>query len=109
MGIFHRKGTGGFKGAENREPDIDVFDDAFVGAKAAQDGGGFRRGHERVGSWEMKNNTTQNPRGLDHVVHGDRLEGSDGLRSMADYGRKSDDGLGVVDPYGKGVEVLEGV
>ena len=98
LGVLKRSGTakGGFKGAEKLESDADVMDG--------------KRGHERIGSWEMKGGAGVGKGGsgsLDKEVREGRER--EGVVSMADYGRRSEDGLAGVDPFGKGVEAEERV
>ncbi|PQE11480.1 histidine acid phosphatase protein [Rutstroemia sp. NJR-2017a BBW] len=85
-------GKGGFKGAEKLASDTDLT--------MVKGGGGMVR-HERVGSWELNESPVKT--NLDKEVEGG-VRKSERVVSMVDYGRRSEDGIGPVDPYGKGVE-----
>jgi hypothetical protein len=98
---FHRNGSkrqsslGGFKGAEKLASDTDLTV-AKVGA-----GGAVVR-HERVGSWELgdaakKDDDSKHDRSLDRVV------------STADYSKRDDDAISVVNPFGEPVKADEQV
>ncbi|PQE08874.1 histidine acid phosphatase protein [Rutstroemia sp. NJR-2017a BVV2] len=83
---------GGFKGAEKLASDTDLT--------MVKGGGGMVR-HERVGSWELNESPVKT--NLDKEVE-EGVSKPERVVSMADYGRRSEDGIGPVDPYGKGVE-----
>ncbi|KAM3066052.1 hypothetical protein ACMFMG_010610 [Clarireedia jacksonii] len=85
-------GKGGFKGAEKLASDTDLT--------IVKGGGGMVR-HERVGSWELNESPVKT--NLDKEVEGG-VKRPERVVSMADYGRKSEDGIGPIDPYGKGVQ-----
>ncbi|PQE16244.1 histidine acid phosphatase protein [Rutstroemia sp. NJR-2017a WRK4] len=85
-------GKGGFKGAEKLASDTDLT--------MVKGGGGMVR-HERVGSWELNESPVKT--NLDKGVE-EGVKKPERVVSMADYGRRSEDGIGPVDPYGKGVE-----
>ncbi|EMR80547.1 hypothetical protein ACHAPC_001908 [Botrytis cinerea] len=83
---------GGFKGPEKlaSDTDLNIVKGPGVGATTR---------HERVGSWEMGNASSNNA---------NSAEGA-GLRqervvSTADYSRRSEDGIGNHNPWGKGVQ-----
>ncbi|KAF7915239.1 hypothetical protein BELL_1056g00020 [Botrytis elliptica] len=96
VGILKRgssAGGGGFKGPEKlaSDTDLNIVKGPGVGATTK---------HERVGSWEMCNAPNNNA---------NSGEGAIGLRqervvSTADYNRRSEDGIGNHDPWGKGVQ-----
>jgi hypothetical protein len=98
---FYRNGSkrqsslGGFKGAEKLASDTDL-----TVAKAGASGAVVR--HERVGSWELsdaakKDDDSKHDRSLDRVV------------STADYSKRDDDGISVVNPFGEPVKADERV
>lgn len=89
-------GTGGFKGAEKLASDTDLRLKGGAGASVIR--------HERVGSWEL-NDGPKSPTSLDKDIESGRV------RSMADYGRKSDefDGLERVNPFGDPVKPIDQV
>jgi hypothetical protein len=84
--------NGGFKGAEKLASDTDLT--------MVKGGGGMVR-HERVGSWELNDSPVKT--NLDKEIEGG-VKNTERVVSMADYGRRSEDGIGPVDPYGKGVQ-----
>lgn len=98
VGIFKRGSSGargGFKGPEKLASDTDV--NIVKGSGA---GAGAAVKHERVGSWEMGNapgNNSTNP-----SIGGDISR--EQVVSTADYSRRSEDGIGSHDPWGKGVQ-----
>ncbi|KAF5868374.1 putative histidine acid protein [Botrytis fragariae] len=95
VGILKRgssAGGGGFKGPEKlaSDTDLNIVKGPGVGATTK---------HERVGSWEMGNAPINN--GNSGEGTGPRQER---LVSTADYSRRSEDGIGNHDPWGKGVQ-----
>lgn len=94
-GSKRQSSLGGFKGAKKLASDTDLTV-AKVGA------GGVVVRHERVGSWELgdaakKDDDSKHDRSLDRVV------------STADYSKRDDDGIGVVNPFGDPVKADEQV
>ncbi|ESZ92838.1 hypothetical protein SBOR_6775 [Sclerotinia borealis F-4128] len=102
-------GGGGFKGPEKlaSDADLDIVEGSGSGSKF-----GATARHERVGSWEMgdalaggKNNGTSLNKRSEGEMGGDFYLGRESVvRSTADYSRRSEDGIGGHDPWGKGVQ-----
>lgn len=84
---------GGFKGPEKLASDTDLT--------IVKGGTGMVR-HERVGSWEL-NDSPSAKGSLDKEVESG-MRNTERVVSTADYSRRSEDGIGAVDPYGKGVQ-----
>jgi hypothetical protein len=95
LGVLKRSGSGngGFKGAEKLASDTDLTMKGGAGASIVR--------HERVGSWELNETPDKKHSSLDKDIESGR-----GI-SKADYGRRSEDGLGGVDPYGEPVKALD--
>jgi hypothetical protein len=94
LGVLKRSGSGnggGFKGAEKLASDTDLTLKGGAGASVVR--------HERVGSWELNESPDKKHSSLDKNIES-------GI-SKADYGRRSEDGLGGVDPYGEPVKALD--
>ncbi|KAA8566054.1 hypothetical protein EYC84_008659 [Monilinia fructicola] len=103
VGISNRgspTGGGGFKGPEKlaSDTDLNIVKGPGTGATVR---------HERIGSWEMGNAPPggEISTGLKRVERetGERL-GQERVVSTADYSRRSEDGIGSHDPWGKGVQ-----
>ncbi|KAJ8063249.1 hypothetical protein OCU04_008480 [Sclerotinia nivalis] len=96
VGILKRgspTGGGGFKGPEKlaSDTDLNIVHEPRVGATIK---------HERLGSWEMGNAPGSNSIRLDKGPSW----GQERVVSTADYSRRSEDGIGSHDPWGKGVQ-----
>jgi hypothetical protein len=97
LGVLKRSGSGtggGFKGAEKLASDTDLTMKGGAGASVR---------HERVGSWELNENPDKKQSSLDKDIE------SRTAVSNVDYGRRSEDGLGGIDPYGEPVKALDQV
>ncbi|KAM0131869.1 hypothetical protein ACHAP3_006611 [Botrytis cinerea] len=83
---------GGFKGPEKlaSDTDLNIVKGPGVGATTR---------HERVGSWEMGNASSNNA----NIAEGAGLR-QERVVSTADYSRRSEDGIGNHNPWGKGVQ-----
>lgn len=99
LGVMKRSGSGsgggGFKGAEKLASDTDLAIKGGAGATIIR--------HERVGSWELNESPDQKHSSLDKDIETARS------MSKGSWGRKSEDGLGGVDPYGEPVKALDQV
>jgi hypothetical protein len=98
LGVLKRTGSGtggGFKGAEKLASDTDLTMKGGAGASVVR--------HERVGSWELNENPDKKHSSLDKDIE------NGGEASSANYVRRSEDGLGGVDPYGEPVKALDQV
>ncbi|CAD6446951.1 d8dca34b-a0a4-45cb-ae96-471e5151b4db [Sclerotinia trifoliorum] len=96
VGILKRgssAGGGGFKGPEKlaSDTDLNIVHEPRVGATVK---------HERAGSWEMGNAPGSNSTRLDKGSNW----GHETVVSVADYNRRSEDGIGSHDPWGMGVQ-----
>jgi hypothetical protein len=97
LGVLRRSGSatvGGFKGAEKLASDTDLRLKGGAGATVVR--------HERVGSWELNESPTKQG-SLNKDVESGRV-----VRE-ADYGRRSDDGMERVDPFGDPVKAVDTV
>lgn len=95
LGVLKRSatGAGGFKGAEKLASDTDL---TVKGAGATV----IR--HERVGSWELNDGANK---------HGSIDKDVETARGMgkAYFARRSEDGIGAVDPFGEPVKAVDQV
>jgi hypothetical protein len=92
-GLRQSNSGGGFKGAEKLASDTDLALKDGAGASVTR--------HERTGSWEMTQNPTR--AGLERDVESGKAV------SSANYARRSEDGLGNVNPFGDPVKPLDQV
>ncbi|RDL37311.1 Uncharacterized protein BP5553_04744 [Venustampulla echinocandica] len=90
--------SGGFKGAEKLASDTDLT------VKGTTAGASVVR-HERVGSWELNESPTSPGRhsSLDKEIESGRR------MTKADYSRRSEDGIGSVNPFGDPVKPVDQV
>jgi hypothetical protein len=95
LGVLKRSGSGGFKGAEKLASDTDLALKGGAGATIIR--------HERVGSWELNNSPTS---GITHSSLDKEIESGRAV-SNADYGRRSEDGIGNVNPFGDPVKPVD--
>lgn len=72
--------------------------------------------HERVGSWELKDSPSsptesRSAGSLDKEIEAGRTgtDRKERVVSTADYGRKSEDGIGAVNPFGDPVKPVDHV
>jgi len=92
LGVLKRSGSGGgFKGAEKLASDTDLAMKGGAGATIVR--------HERVGSWELNDSPDKKNSSLAKDIESGRTN----------YGRKSEDGIGGVDPYGVPVKALDAI
>ena len=92
LGVLKRSGSGGgFKGAEKLASDTDLAMKGGAGATIVR--------HERVGSWELNDRPDKKNSSLAKDIESGRTN----------YGRKSEDGIGGVDPYGEPVKALDAI
>jgi hypothetical protein len=92
LGVLKRSGSGGgFKGAEKLASDTDLAMKGGAGATIVR--------HERVGSWELNDSPDKKNSSLAKDIESGRTN----------YGRKSEDGIGGVDPYGEPVKALDAI
>jgi hypothetical protein len=88
LGVLKRSGSGGFKGAEKLASDTDLTLKGGAGATVIR--------HERVGSWEL-NHSPVSP-----IAHSSLDKEIEAART--DYDRRSEDGIGNVNPFGDPVK-----
>lgn len=82
---------GGFKGAEKLASDTDLRLKGGAGATIVR--------HERVGSWELNESPTDSKHtSLDKEIESERA---------ANYERRSEDGIGNVNPFGDPVKAVD--
>ncbi|CAG8960851.1 hypothetical protein HYFRA_00002388 [Hymenoscyphus fraxineus] len=98
LSVLKRSGSGGFKGAEKLASDTDLtIQKGGAGASVVR--------HERVGSWELKDS----PRSERAVSSLDKEIEEGRVVSTVDYGRRSEDGIGAVNPFGEPVKPVDHV
>jgi hypothetical protein len=92
LGVLKRSGSGGgFKGAEKLASDTDLTMKSGAGATIVR--------HERVGSRELNDSLDKKNSSLAKDIESGRTN----------CGRRSEDGLGAVDPYGEPVKALDAI